>query len=788
MPVSVRAAIADWPVGVLAAAALLVACWHINGLEQPSVGSGRLALLSFAAALPALLASVVVTHRRAVHAVSSVGLVVAAVGLVLGHWPFRPHLLGVTGYFGQVASDLSVGGRQWPRVLLPYDAERFPELHRTFTIALVVLLWMIATAVILLRRPLLSALLVFLPFAGGSAVYHLQAQGLRGAAMLVLTIGLLAVLRPERTPASGRRTAFVALGAFVLAAAAIGLAQLPGVVKSPALGWRQWDLGVSQGTSVSFVWDQTYGPLVRSAKAKRLLEVTSPVPSYWRATTLDTFDGIGWVSDLNLGPATGSRTASAPAGVLVGSSYQARFKNVGLDEPYLLTGEHPVSVSEIPGSSGTVAVSSSAVFRTAEAAAVGTSWETTNTAPKLTSSKLSAAGVDYPPGLTDDLVVASQTFPAWGTPNRDATARAILARSFLDPRLADWSRVYAEISKVVAGARTPYGAAVSIEAYFQRNYHYDEAANYASAARGPLPTFFLGSSRTGYCQMFSGTMAVALRLLGIPARVGEGFTPGSYSAASKAFIVTDRDAHAWVEAYFPNVGWVPFEPTPTRRLSNSDSYSSTSSSFSADISSLPQANPDSQSLKNLVKRFGGLPDSARPGGPSGLSSPCPGRSAQACKQQQTAAAATARTPVRSSWRPGAGTLIGALILLALLSILTWKLLRGSLAFLRRGGDDVARAVLADLRAFLADQGVRQARAASTPRELATIIASVYGIDATDWSSAQTRARYGPPASRSAAAVRSRREARRLKGRLRETISRRSRLRGVCSLSSFRRWR
>src|SRR5213079_2254868 len=59
-------------------------------------------------------------------------------------------------------------------------------------------------------------------------------------------------------------------------------------------------------------------------------------------------------------------------------------------------------------------------------------------------------------------------------------------------------------------------------------------------------------------------MVVMLREEGIPARLVEGFTTGSYDNASNAWVVREQDAHAWVEAYFPQYGWIEFEPTPSQ--------------------------------------------------------------------------------------------------------------------------------------------------------------------------------------------------------------------------------
>ncbi len=74
---------------------------------------------------------------------------------------------------------------------------------------------------------------------------------------------------------------------------------------------------------------------------------------------------------------------------------------------------------------------------------------------------------------------------------------------------------------------------MALETYFQTNFKYDETADYSTASNGPLPAFFLGDGKNGYCQMFSGSMATILRMLGIPARVAEGFTPGKLDPRSR---------------------------------------------------------------------------------------------------------------------------------------------------------------------------------------------------------------------------------------------------------------
>ena len=77
----------------------------------------------------------------------------------------------------------------------------------------------------------------------------------------------------------------------------------------------------------------------------------------------------------------------------------------------------------------------------------------------------------------------------------------------------------------------------------------------------PLESF-LFSDKSGYCQQFSGAMALLLRMGGIPARVAAGFTTGTYDRTTHQYVVTDIDAHDWVEVWFPSYGWVKFDPTP----------------------------------------------------------------------------------------------------------------------------------------------------------------------------------------------------------------------------------
>src|SRR5262249_43010915 len=108
------------------------------------------------------------------------------------------------------------------------------------------------------------------------------------------------------------------------------------------------------------------------------------------------------------------------------------------------------------------------------------------------------------------------------------------------------------------GSSDPYDFVQHVIARVQRDARYTETPP-SPGNLEPLDAF-LFRDRAGYCQHFAGATALLLRMGGVPARVVAGFSPGSRDGADH--IVRDLDAHSWVEVYFPQYGWVTFDPTP----------------------------------------------------------------------------------------------------------------------------------------------------------------------------------------------------------------------------------
>jgi transglutaminase-like putative cysteine protease len=141
--------------------------------------------------------------------------------------------------------------------------------------------------------------------------------------------------------------------------------------------------------------------------------------------------------------------------------------------------------------------------------------------------------------------------PAWGEGDPDPPTIAAIEAS-------PYRQTYALARRLRAGAGTPYEYMRAIERHLQSGYTYSENPKPGDI---PLAAFLFGD-RTGYCQQFSGAMALLLRFGGVPARIAAGFAPGSLDRDRHEYVVRDIDAHSWVEVFFPGIGWITRDPTP----------------------------------------------------------------------------------------------------------------------------------------------------------------------------------------------------------------------------------
>ena len=250
-----------------------------------------------------------------------------------------------------------------------------------------------------------------------------------------------------------------------------------------------------------------------------------------------------------------------------------------------------------------------------------------------------------------------------------------------------------------------------------------------------------------------------LRMLGVPARVAVGFTPGAYDAKSGVWTVTDRNAHAWVEAWFPRYGWLPFDPTPGRaRLEGTYSASSAGFDPRALLRALRGGGAATAFERKLDRQFSRATVRGSgadvPGNGGHVSHSAPGR-------------------------PSLLRLLGFVLAGALVAIALAKTGLRRSRYLRRDPRGTATACLRELADVLRDQGV-DVPASATPGELAALTSGATGVDAERFAGAAERARFGP----SPVPGEARAELRTLKRTLRRELTYVDRLRGFLSLRSL----
>jgi hypothetical protein len=426
----------------------------------------------------------------------------------------------------------------------------------------------------------LAAALVFWP-AAGEAKWRLRL----GLVLLVAGYGLAATMSVSNLEVPRGLVLFALIAAWIwlpgldsrgrrvaLALLAVaGLAAVPFAARldasNPWLDYSNWDWGGSPVDKVeSFDWNHTYGPLDWSRDGRSLLLVGSKAPHYWSTEQLDDFDGYRWVSS-PIGPAVGLPLGLGRAQLDRHWLVEARFEVHALSSQLLPATGTVLSVQGLHGAERTPAGISMPT-----AISNGDAYTVRSYAPDPSPRQMRASEGAYPAALEP---YTALEVPAVSRVSAPAAAQrggeqAVTIRSFTVPlrgrpgsaRVASqlegspYARVYRLAQGLAAGRPTAYGVATAIERYLARGYSYSETP----PKRAYPLTAFLFRDRRGYCQQFSGAMALMLRMDGIPSRVVGGFAPGERSQSG--FQVSDFDAHSWVEVYFNRIGWVTFDPTP----------------------------------------------------------------------------------------------------------------------------------------------------------------------------------------------------------------------------------
>jgi hypothetical protein len=681
--------------------------------------------------------------------------VVVGLHIALGIWIWHP--LRLLGRFGG-------GFLEFYDVKLPFAAFSHPRME---DVVLVALLFSCAVVglVVAARRPVLAALTLIVA-AGWPATLLSGPHDLRFgvallAVVLLLVVGLDGSLRARRVGLAALVGASVVLVAFAASTSSA-------IASGEVLHWQGWDFYTKpqKPVGVEYVWNSNYGGLHFPKKVTTVLRIKAPDRStYWRATTLDQFDGGNWyennpievlptridgrdelLGDAEMPPAGRDSKGWVRQDVTVGA----------LHDNHLIGASVPVAYET---GSQAADYGLGGVGYLQDGISPGYRYSVWSYEAQPTPRQLAHLPPRYPRQVrkTDLYVEARELAPAFGASNRDRRIAEIFKESY---RARQYQGLYETAKRIVGNPANPYAAALELEGWFRSGaFTYDQSP--PQPRNTPALVSFVLQTRRGYCQHFAGAMALMLRYLGIPARVAAGFTSGVYDRSNHEWIVTDHDAHTWVEAWFPRYGWLPFDPTPGRG-SLDGTYTTASPHFDLSDGLLAVAQKLKRPGQFNLRKLGH-------GGNAKVTKP----------------PTKPRMAHRASGS-GFGALLKALFLaaLALLGlVVAVKLAIRKRRYLTRDPRKLARACIQELADYAADQGAK-APPSATVRELARLVEEEIGVSAVAFAGAAAEARFGPTAGAADAARAARRELRSLRHQLRSALSHTERALGLVSLRSL----
>jgi len=260
-----------------------------------------------------------------------------------------------------------------------------------------------------------------------------------------------------------------------------------------------------------------------------LLETEIP-RHYWRSITYDRYFGRGWAT-------SGTETVAYEPGELLNQA----------DDPYMRTLRQSVQfIGDVAG--GVVHVDGTLV-------SVDQEFEVTWRPPReifaaTTTARQYRADSIYPVVTVEQLREAPVNYPEW-----------LLSRYLQLPESVS-ERVRTLARDLTATQPTPYDRAVAIEQYL-REFPYNLSVPTPGSSQ-EIADYFLFELQEGYCDYYATAMVVLARAAGLPARLVVGYVSGFYDSMAARYVVTEADAHAWPEIFFPGYGWIEFEPTGGR--------------------------------------------------------------------------------------------------------------------------------------------------------------------------------------------------------------------------------
>ncbi|MGH9738074.1 MAG: transglutaminase TgpA family protein [Candidatus Acidiferrales bacterium] len=486
-----------------------------------------------------------------------------ATGLVLAYFLFFP--FDLWGLSRNMAAD-APNPLMYAALLATIHLLLFATLIRLYSartsrdnafLALLAIAAMLASAILTVGTGFLAALAIFLVLAVSTFVALEMRRSATGAVSPSINFG---------TPlARHLNRALFAISVFVAVSALALGGLLFFLIPRFTTGYLS-ALNLRPSLMTGFSDDVTLGEIGRIQQSRsvvmRIHVNGNPAGAqdvHWRGIVLTNFDGRHWFT-----PAWPKEVISAtpygeykfsPAelrgGKLIALRYTVLMEPTATDAIFFapriadIRGRFSDSVPRpggIPSSGFLVRDPTGSIFNPAHNA-VTTRYDAISFLPVVSPAELRKARVGFPPEIRG---VYLQLPP------------------HIDPRIRKLAQ------NVTAHSHNEYDRISAISVFLNSHFRY------TLNLPGPVPSDplanFLFVTRAGHCEYFASAMTIMLRTLGIPARYVTGFAPGEYNDVAGDYIVRASDAHAWVEVYFPDYGWLTFDPTPAGNVNPSGMF------------------------------------------------------------------------------------------------------------------------------------------------------------------------------------------------------------------------
>jgi len=434
-------------------------------------------------------------------------------------------LFSVSGwqeFFGVIAGDVYNAANIMYAQPIPYDLS--PGLFVVLIPLIMILVAFATSATLYEESPVISVAVLGLTIGVLSTISFEDGAGPFFAVFLVCAVGLFLSAGGAGPDGPGR---LAVVAGIVVVALVLLVPRMPFSDETVSTGMIDWTRIGTGGTSRLGV-QADVGDYLTAGRDAELLRIRSSEPLLWRGGTMNYFDGVRW-SDTTQ-PEADDGEEIAPEVETRPVLQRVQVLNARTD--LIFGGYKIVRTSEYIGTNE----NSDGSWSVDEPFEEGDFYQVLSEIPQPTAKQLRGAGSDYPPTVVQKFLQLPEDTP----PVVHETATKI-------------QRQYQPT--------TPYDRVRAVEQYliYDGGFTYNLDVSYRRADKAVEE--FLGDSKEGFCTQFSTSMALLLRDMNIPSRVVYGATSGE-EVSQGEYLVTGSNMHTWVEAYFPGVGWYPFNPTP----------------------------------------------------------------------------------------------------------------------------------------------------------------------------------------------------------------------------------